>query len=109
MEAWSIASPDLNTVDFFFWGYVKHRCYASNQKTWEELKQAIWSTMSEINIDSLIRVFNSSKKRLKSCTTSDGVHFENILHQTPYNVLYCRKKSTKVTFILEKLSAIYFF
>ena len=77
---WSPYSLYLNPIDFFLWGFDEDRCYASKPKSREQLQQAIRSTMSAINEDSLLYGFYSFKERLEFCSTSDGGHFENIIH-----------------------------
>ena len=38
---WSPHSPDLNTLDFYLWGYLKDRVYKHNPQTIPDLKAAI--------------------------------------------------------------------
>jgi hypothetical protein len=38
---WPARSPDLNTCDFFLWGYLKSKVYKKKPRTTEDLKQNI--------------------------------------------------------------------
>ena len=38
---WSQHSPDLNSPDFYLWGYLKDRVYEHNLQTIPDLKAAI--------------------------------------------------------------------
>ena len=38
---WPARSPDLSSLDFFLWGYLKSQVYKSNPSTLQELKAAI--------------------------------------------------------------------
>ena len=40
-KKWPPCSPDLNTCDFFFWGYLKQRVYHSLPKSIQDLKNNI--------------------------------------------------------------------
>ena len=42
---WSLHSPDLNTPDFYLWGYLKHKVYGNNPKTIPDLKTATTRAM----------------------------------------------------------------
>ena len=38
---WPPHSPDLNSLEFIFWSYLKDKVYKNNSKTLSELKDAI--------------------------------------------------------------------
>jgi len=77
---WPPYSSDLNSCDFFFWGYIKDNCYAKNPKTVSDLVAAIKKVVSNITDDILEKVCTSFRKRIEFCTYSNGAHFENIYH-----------------------------
>ena len=47
---WPPYSPDLNPLDFFFWGYLKDKVYKNNPKTLSELKNAIIVEINNIEV-----------------------------------------------------------
>ena len=50
---WSPHSPDLNSSDFYMWGYLKGRVYGNNPQTIPDLKVEISSNKSDPNNSSV--------------------------------------------------------
>ena len=46
---WWAYSPELNSPDFYKWGYLKDRVYTNNSQSIPELKTAITATIKEIS------------------------------------------------------------
>ena len=40
-QEWPPRSPDLNPLDFFYWGYLKSKVYINRPENLEELRQSI--------------------------------------------------------------------
>lgn len=79
---WPPRSPDLNPLDFFFWGYIKSMVYtAASINTREELWQRIVAAADAIrNLHpSFFAVRRNFLKRCRTCVNVNGGHFENIL------------------------------
>lgn len=78
---WPPRSPDLNPLDFFFWGYLKGLVYATPVNSREELIQRIihHSDVIRNNHGTLFQVQRNSIKRLKKCMDVHGGHIENLL------------------------------
>jgi len=75
---WLPYSPDLNPLDFFFWGYLKDKSYKNNPETLSELKNAIIFEINNIDVQVLQRVIQNFCKRLELYQEGDGGHFEHI-------------------------------
>lgn len=77
---WPPRSPDLNAMDFFFWGAMKDRVYAVPIRTREQLHERILAAAEEIrqipNIHTKIR--QNFVSRLQACV-ENGSHFEHVL------------------------------
>lgn len=78
--AWPPRSPDMNPVDYFFWGFMKNIVYATPLDTLEELQQKIIDAANEIrNGNYLHEVQNNLRRRTRACMLVNGGHFEHLL------------------------------
>lgn len=76
---WPPRSPDLNPLDFFYWGCLKDKVYAKPIRSEEELRQRVFEaarTISEISLRKLSRNFI---KRCFLCIRVQGRQFEHLL------------------------------
>jgi len=75
---WPARFPDLNPLDFFFWGYCKELMYKTLPEDQEDLKTkfryAVWS----IDEDMMENVKANLLKRMTACVRMDGA-FEHLL------------------------------
>lgn len=80
--AWPARSPDLTPLDFYLWGDVKRRVYATEFQTRTDLINRIRSAFEIIKNDTFIlnRLHNNLRKRAALCITRNGEHFEHLLH-----------------------------
>lgn len=76
---WPARSPDLTKCDFFLWGFVKNKVYASSPTTAEDMKERITNAFREITPDILVNVDNIFKRRMRMCIQENGRHFEQLL------------------------------
>lgn len=78
---WPARSPDLNPLDFFFWGFLKEAVYATPVTDVDNLKQRVFKACEDIRNRREIfeRVRHSMMQRLKSCIEAGGQHFEHLL------------------------------
>lgn len=76
---WPPRSPDLTPLDFFFWGFLKSRVYATNPETINDLQNRILEETTNITRNMLQRVQNSIYERLGHCEIEEGRQFENLL------------------------------
>ncbi|CAM1299642.1 Uncharacterised protein r2_g956 [Pycnogonum litorale] len=70
-------SPDLTPLDFFLWGYLKDKVYATKPATVAELRNAIEHECSQIPREFFHNVCDSIAWRCQQCLDQNGRHFEN--------------------------------
>ncbi|XP_066145915.1 uncharacterized protein [Euwallacea fornicatus] len=78
---WPPRSPDLNPLDYFFWGFMCSIIYATEINTREELLDRINLAANQIkeNTFQISRASQSIKKRSRLCIQQNGNLFENLL------------------------------
>lgn len=76
---WPPRSPDLTPADFFLWGNLKSKVFNNNPHTLDELKANIESEIKIISEQTLRKVAANVMKRVRTCITSGGSHFEHLL------------------------------
>lgn len=77
--AWPPRSPDLTPLDFFVWGFLKERVYATPVETREELINRIRNVCDEIRVHHLVSVRRSIVRRYQLCVGQNGSHFEHLI------------------------------
>jgi len=79
--AWPPRSPDLTSLDFFLWGYLKNLVYATPVETVEQLQQRIFDSCRTIQNTAGIfeRVRQSMVRRCNACIEAGGCQFEHLL------------------------------
>jgi len=75
---WSPHSPDLNTPEFYLWGYFKDRVYGNNPQTIPDLKVAITAAIRAILREECGRVIENFARRIQMCLQRRGAHLEHI-------------------------------
>ena len=75
---WAARSPDLTSMDFFLWGYIKTKVYRPNKvyDTIQELQNSITSSLQAIDQEMLISVFDSLREKYIPCIQNGGGHIE---------------------------------
>ena len=76
---WPPRSPDLSSLDFFLWGFLKDKVYLNKPQTLQELQSNIKREIGYINRDILERVSINMIKRLNICLRENGNHFQQFL------------------------------
>lgn len=79
--AWPPRSPDLNPMDFCFWGYLKSVVYSEPINNREELWRRIVNAVNLFRRERTL-LFNIRKsviKRISKCIEVDGGHVEQLL------------------------------
>ena len=79
---WAPHSPNLNTPDFYHWGYLKNWVYKNNPQTVSDLKTAIAARIRAIPIQECACVMDSFACCLQVCLQHQGNHLEHILERT---------------------------
>ncbi len=72
-------SPYLSPCDFFLWGCMKNRVFATNPTSIVDLKATIMTVSQSIDVRTLRKVFQNMMKRAKACLSVEGGHFEHFL------------------------------
>lgn len=75
---WPPRSPDLNPLDFFLWGFMKERVYATDVNTIDELRHRINAATEHIR-PRFPRLLMNWIRRAQLCVEMQGQHFENFL------------------------------
>lgn len=78
---WPSRSPDLNSIDFFFWGALKSVVYATPVNSDEDLVARIVCAAADIQQTAGIfeRVRQSMVRRCNACIASNGGNIEHLL------------------------------
>lgn len=79
--AWPPRSPDLNPLDYYFWGHLKQLVYHVEITTRQQLLDRIEDAANSIRNDPNIirRVTESLVRRCEACIQAEGGHFEQFL------------------------------
>lgn len=77
---WPPRSPDLNPLDFFYWGCLKEDVYKEPINNIEELRTRILTAAGKINESGFARRLKRSFiRRCRACIAANGGHFEHRL------------------------------
>ena len=74
--SWAPRSPDMTSLDFFLWGYIKNNVYKNNLKDLDDLKIKLIQEIRSIEKEMLKNVFSEIEKRLSFCISVEGNTFE---------------------------------
>lgn len=76
---WPARSPDLTSLDFFLWGYVKNIVYDAPPTTKDDMKRRIQNAFHSITPQVLLNVRQSFERRLQLCIEENGRQFEHLM------------------------------
>lgn len=76
---WPPRSPDLNPLDFFYWGCLKDKVYAKPIRSEEELRQRVFDAARTITDISLRKLSRNFIRRCNLCIRVGGRQFEHLL------------------------------
>lgn len=78
---WPPRSPDLNPLDYYAWGYLKHKVYATPVPTQDQLIARIIAAVDELRQNPLqvSAAVQSLIRRCQKCVEMGGLHFEQLL------------------------------
>ena len=77
--AWPAKSPDLNPLDFYFWGAAESKVHEEKPKTVEDLKEVVETFSRSIQKETLWKVADNFMKRVQFCFDENGGHFQHLL------------------------------
>ena len=78
-EDWSANSPDLNPLDYGIWEDLEAQVYRRPIHTMEELKARIVECWEEFPQETINKVIDRFRPRLRKCIEAEGEHFEHLL------------------------------
>lgn len=80
-QHWPARSPDLNPVDYCIWGFLKSLVYSNPVENVEDLRNRITAGCETIRntVGIFQRIRQSMRRRVDSCITCEGGHFEHLL------------------------------
>ena len=73
---WPPRSPDITPLDFFLWGHVKDRVFATPVQDIHDLQTRILDTTGTIPMDMLDRTWHEIEYRLDIVHATNGAHVE---------------------------------
>lgn len=73
---WPPRSPDITPLDFFLWGYVKDRVYATPVKDLQDLKQRIRIVINSVTEQMLRNTWREIDYRLDILRATRGAHVQ---------------------------------
>jgi hypothetical protein len=76
---WPPRSPDLNTCDFFLWGYLKAQVYQHRPQNLEGLKEAITQEVAAIPPEMTRRVTEKYRERFNQCIDNECRHLSVVV------------------------------
>jgi hypothetical protein len=72
-------SPDLNSCDFFLWGYLKAQVYQHRPQILEGLKEAITQEVAAIPSEMTRRFMEKYREGLNQCIENEGHHLSDVV------------------------------
>ena len=66
------ATTDLTPIDFFLWGFLKNKVYATKPETIDELQVAIERECAQIPNEIILDVCDSVASRCQQCLDQNG-------------------------------------
>ncbi|PSN40246.1 hypothetical protein C0J52_25198, partial [Blattella germanica] len=71
---WPPLSPDITSLDFFLWGYVKELVFATSVQYIHDLQTRILGTTGTIPMDMLNRTWHETVYRRDIVRATNGAH-----------------------------------
>ena len=75
---WPPRSPDLNPLDFYFWGYAKDFVYQIAPTTRADMMDRIRRACCTVTQETLVEITQNFRQRLTLCLNNQGGHFEHL-------------------------------
>ena len=76
---WPSRSPDLNPLDYSFWGQAMKAVWDAKPATIDELVTVVEDFFENIPEDSVRKTVANIIKRAELCVSQSGGHFEHLL------------------------------
>ena len=79
LPEWPAHSPDLNPLDFSFWGQAMAKVWEAKPQNIDALKAVVESFFNELSPDFINKCVANIRKRAQLCIRAKGAHFEHLL------------------------------
>ena len=76
--SWPAHSPDLNPLDFHFWGEAQQQVYREQPENIEELIECVKKFAAAYGSSTIRRVAENVVKRARRCLDENGGHFQHL-------------------------------
>jgi len=73
---WPPRSPDLSSLDFFLWGYIKNIVYAEKIRNIQHLQDRITSPTETVTRDMIQKTWQEIEFRSDVSRATNGAHIE---------------------------------
>jgi len=73
---WQPRSPDLSTLNFFLWGYIKNIVYAEKIRNIQHLQERITSAFETVTRDMIQKTWQEIELGLDVSRATNGAHIE---------------------------------
>ena len=91
---------DLIAPDFFLWGFLKEKVFATNPPTLAELKDKITEEIGRTDAATLERAMEGVLSRARSCVTHNGCHLTDVVFRAWKYKISVHSLSFEVSFVL---------
>ena len=75
---WPPNSPDLNPLDFFFWGHSMNHVFRTKPSTIDDLKKVVDEFAEAMDPNLVRKVCSSARGRFEKMKQVKGGHFEHL-------------------------------
>ena len=75
---WAPRRPDLNLLDFWFWGAAKGSVYANCPATLDDLKQEVSDYLQAVSHETYRKIGQNFGVSINACLNCRGAHIENV-------------------------------
>ncbi|KYN23489.1 hypothetical protein ALC57_04093, partial [Trachymyrmex cornetzi] len=72
-------SPDLNILDYYFWGKIKDLIYPERPTTRGDMIRRISEVIRSSSAEEILRAIHSFQNRVDVCIAGKGAHFEHLI------------------------------
>ena len=76
---WPACSPDLNPLDYYFWGMASYEVYQTNPETLLDVMEAVTAVCAIVGSPEVKKSVRNIRKRLEKCAQQDGGHFQHLV------------------------------
>ena len=83
---WPPHSPDLNPLDYSFWGQCETKLYDTEINSIDDVKAVVNEIIENFSEADVRRMCQNIRKRANLCLLQNGGHFEHLLKIHDFNI-----------------------